>query len=43
MKDDTRSWLAYARENLAAAAILQDQGLHITPACRIYNRVLRNH
>jgi HEPN domain-containing protein len=28
MKDDTRSWLTYAGENLAAAEILQTQGLY---------------
>lgn len=28
MKDDTRAWLAYAGENLAAAEILQSQGLY---------------
>ncbi len=28
MKDDTKSWLAYADENLTAADILQDQGLY---------------
>lgn len=28
MKDDTRSWLAYAGENLAAAEILRDQELY---------------
>ncbi len=28
MKDDTRAWLAYAGENLAAAEILQGQGLY---------------
>lgn len=28
MKDDTRAWLAYAGENLAAAEILHDQGLY---------------
>ena len=34
MKDDTRSWLAYAGENLAAAEILHDR--------RLYNPCLQN-
>ena len=34
MKDDTRAWLAYAGENLAAAEILHDR--------RLYNPCLQN-
>ncbi len=28
MKDDSKSWLAYAEENLTASDILQGQGLY---------------